>query len=226
MTLQSRLALRFLAVLPLLAAILFLPAGSLRFWQAWLFMILFYGTSLYLAFYFLRRDPRLLERRLQTREKAAEQRLFKILWIPLWIGALAVPGLDYRFGWSNRSLGGVPLWLTLLAQALVLCAYILVFQVLKFNSFAAATIQVESGQRVISDGPYRIVRHPMYSGIVLLVVSAPLALGSYFALPVSLLLIPVLVYRLVNEEKMLRQELAGYAEYCRRTRYRLVPYLY
>ncbi len=226
MTLGTKAILKSLMVMSLLAVLLFLPAGSLRFWQGWVFLAVVSSGALCPVLYLLRRDPRLLERRMQSKEKTSEQKLFKILWIPLWVGVVALPGLDYRFGWSRDSLGAVPLWLTLLAQALVLCGYFVVFQVLRANTFASATIQVEAGQRVISDGPYRIVRHPMYSGIVLMVLFAPLALGSYGALPISLLLIPVLVFRLVNEEKMLRQELAGYAEYCRRTRFRLVPFVY
>jgi protein-S-isoprenylcysteine O-methyltransferase Ste14 len=220
------LTLRTLVVLPLGAVVLFLPAGSLRFWQGWAFLAIVCAGTVFPMFYLLRRDPRLLERRMLSKEKSSGQKFFKILFIPLWLGTLAVPGLDYRFGWSDRSLGAVPLWLTLLAQALVLGGYWVMFQVLKFNTFASSVIQVEAGQKVISDGPYRIVRHPMYSAILLMVLFTPFALGSYVALPLAVLLIPVLVYRLVNEEKMLRQELAGYAEYCRRTRFRLVPFVY
>lgn len=226
MTLKSRLVLRFVVVLPLLAAILFVPAGSLRFWQGWVMLTVVTAASLFPTFYFLRRDPRLLERRMLNKEQTSEQKLFKILWVPLWIGGLAVPGLDYRFGWSRDLFGGVPLWLTVLAQALVLGAYGAIFEVMRFNTFASSVIQVEAGQRVVADGPYGVVRHPMYSGMLVLALSTPLALGSYVALPLSVLLVPVLVFRLVNEEKLLRRELAGYAEYCRCTRYRLVPFLY
>jgi len=226
MSLKSRLAIRFLLGLPLLPALIFLSAGSLTFWQGWLFLAVFLASALYMAQHFLRHDPQLLERRLQTREKAREQRLFRKLWIPLWIVALALPGLDYRFDWSRTFLGAAPLWLTLLSQALVLCACFLIFQVLKANSFASSIIQVEPGQKVIVAGPYRIVRHPMYSGILLLVLFTPLALGSYVALPVFALLVPVLIYRLIHEERTLRQNLTGYPEYCLRTRFRLIPFLY
>jgi protein-S-isoprenylcysteine O-methyltransferase Ste14 len=162
---------------------------------------------------------------METREKEAKQRLFRRLWGPLWIASLALPGFDYRLGWSSAVVGRVPLWLTLLAQSLVVCAYVLVFQVLKINSFASSTIQVEAGQKVISAGPYRLVRHPMYSAILLLLVATPLALGSYIAFPVFALLVPLLVFRAVNEEKLLRQQLPGYADYCLRTRFRLVPFI-
>ena len=129
-----------------------------------------------------------------------------------------LPGLDHRFGWSH-----LPLWLTILSQAFVLGGCLMVFWVLKANSFAAATIRVEPDQKVISSGPYRIVRHPMYLGASVMFLFAPLALGSYFALPVFALFIPIIVFRLLNEGKVLRQELPGYAEYCLHTRFRLVP---
>jgi protein-S-isoprenylcysteine O-methyltransferase Ste14 len=226
MTLGFRLALRFALGWPVAVAVVLLPAGSPKFWQGWLFVGLFLAASAFLTFWLYRHDPRLLERRLLTKEKMSEQKLFKVLWVPLWIAALSLPGLDYRFGWSRAFGGEVPLWLTLLSQGLVLCGFFLIFQVLRVNTFASSVIQVEAGQRVISDGPYRLVRHPMYSGILLLVLFAPLALGSYIALPVFALLIPLLVFRLIHEEKTLLRELPGYSAYCEVTRYRLVPFVY
>jgi len=206
-------------------AAFFLTAGTFRFWQGWVFLISSFATSLLIAVYFHRHDPRLLERRLETREKEAKQRFFRRVWGPLWIVGLALPGFDYRFGWSEAVLGRVPLWLTFLAQALVVCAYVLLFRVLQVNSFASSIIQVEAGQKVISTGPYRLVRHPMYSAIVILLLATPLALGSYVALPLFALLVPLLVFRAVNEEELLREQLPGYAEYCLRTRFRLVPFI-
>ena len=154
MSLQSRLAVRFVVALPLVWAVLFLPAGSLRFWQGWLYMTLFFSASIFLTIYFLRHDPQLLERRLETKEQVRGQRLFKGLWIPLWVCGLTIPGFDFRMGRST-----VPIWLTLVSQALVLCAYFLMFLVLRVNSFASSIVRVEKEQRVISTGPYRLVRH-------------------------------------------------------------------
>ena len=226
MNLKARLGIRLALVLPLVATLLFLPAGSLRFWQPWAFIAIFVVFNVVFMAYFYRRDPRLLERRLQTKEQKPEQKLFYILWMPLWVCTICLSGLDYRFGWSLAFLGGVPLWVTLLSQALLLFSWLLIIEVFRFNTFASTVVQVEAGQKVISTGPYRIVRHPMYSAIVVMVIATPLALGSYVALAPDVLLIPVLVFRLLNEERVLRQELRGYAEYCLQTRFRLIPNLW
>jgi protein-S-isoprenylcysteine O-methyltransferase Ste14 len=175
----------------------------------------------FFAVYFLRRDPALIERRLKQKEQRGEQKLFQIFWLPLWTVALLTPGFDYRFGWSN-----VPVWLSVTAQVVVAISWVLILMVFRFNSFAATVIQVEEGQKVISDGPYRIVRHPMYSGIVLMCLANGFALGSYVAVAPSLLLIPVIVYRLLHEERALAKELPGYTDYCARTPWRLVPGIY
>jgi protein-S-isoprenylcysteine O-methyltransferase Ste14 len=226
MSLLPRIAGRLVIALPIAAAVLFLPAGSLKFWQGWLVLSIFLVCSLLIAFYLCRHDSALLQRRLQNKENTSEQKLFRKLWIPLWTLALTLPGLDYRLGLSRTLLRAVPPWLTLLSAAFLLYGYFLIFRVMKVNSFASSTIQVEAGQRVISDGPYRFVRHPMYSAFLVLILFIPLALGSYVAVPVFALLIPVLVFRLVHEEITLRQELPGYAEYCDRTRFRLVPFVF
>jgi protein-S-isoprenylcysteine O-methyltransferase Ste14 len=136
--------------------------------------------------------------------------------------AFIVAALDFRFGWT-RAKGGVPIWLVLAAQVLVVAGYWIVFWTMKTNSFAASIIRVEDGQSVIEVGPYAWVRHPMYFGMAVTVLSAPIALGSYVAIPVFALLVPLLIYRLIYEEKTLCQELRGYAEYCGRTRFRLIP---
>lgn len=142
---------------------------------------------------------------------------------PLFFLAFLIPGLDYRFGLSRRYLGRVPLWLIVVCQAIFLSGFLLTLWVMKVNSFASRTIQVEAGQKVISIGPYSLVRHPMYSGSLMMWLSTPLALASYFAWPAFALLVPIYVFRLLNEEKILRRELPGYSEYCNATRYRLVP---
>ncbi|MGA9450962.1 MAG: isoprenylcysteine carboxylmethyltransferase family protein [Verrucomicrobiia bacterium] len=225
-SLKSRLVRRGLLAVLLLAAMLFIPAGTLKFWQGWAFMISNLISSALVVIYFFKRDPQLLERRLLNREKISEQRLVQKLGGLIFFPSFLLPGLDYRFGWSRTFPGPVPLWLTLLALALIVGCQFLFFQVLNVNRFAARVIQVEAGQTVASTGPYRLVRHPMYLGLVVLYLCAPLALGSFIALPAFALLIPVVVFRLLNEEKILRHDLPGYSEYCRHTRFRLVPFVW
>jgi protein-S-isoprenylcysteine O-methyltransferase Ste14 len=217
---------QLLLSLSVVAALLFLSAGSLRYWQGWLFLILMAGFWIFFFIDLLKRDPKLLERRLQSEESAPEQRLFQKLLFLILLPAFVLAGLDFRLGWSQSRLHGVPVWLVLVGQAMAVAAYWLVFSVMKRNSFAASTIRVEDGQRVIDSGAYAIVRHPMYFGMALMVLGTPLALGSYVALPVFALFIPLLIFRLTHEEKFLRHALPGYAEYCERIRFRLIPFLW
>jgi protein-S-isoprenylcysteine O-methyltransferase Ste14 len=226
MSLKSKLLLRIPFGLITAAAMLFMPAGSFRFWQGWALMAVVFIPILLIFRYLYKHDRQLLERRLESKEKVGAQKFFQVVGGLIFFPSLLLPGLDYRFGWSRTSLGPVPLWLMLLSQALVLGCFLLVFWVLRVNSFASSTIQVEAGQRVISSGPYRFVRHPMYSALVGMCLATPLALGSYLALPAFALLIPAIVFRLLNEEKILRPELPGYPEYCLRTRSRLVPFIW
>ncbi len=220
-SLKTRLILRSLFAIIFVAALLFIPAGSLRYWQGWVFMAILFLPMPITSVYFLKRDPQLVERRLRTEEKISEQKTF-IKWAQLIaFGSSAIPGLDYHFGWSR-----VPLWLTILSQLFVFAGYLITLWVMKENSFASRTVQVEEGQRVISTGPYRLVRHPMYSGAVLMLLFAPFALGSWWALPGFYAVIPLIVLRLLNEEKMLCRDLLGYSDYCLRTRFRLLPFLW
>jgi protein-S-isoprenylcysteine O-methyltransferase Ste14 len=208
----------------MLAAMLFVPAGSLRFWQGWTFLALTSIPVTYFSWDLYKRDPQLTERRLQSKEKIREQRLLVRSLKVCFFAAFLLPGLDYRFGWSRRILGAVPWWLALLSQGLALAGLFLMFWVFRTNTFASRTIQVEPDQKVISTGPYRIVRHPMYLGSLIMWLSMPLALGSYIAWPVFALLVPFYVFRLLREEKFLRQQLPGYSEYCLRTHFRLIPF--
>lgn len=220
-SLKTRLILRSLFAVIFVAVLLFIPAGSLRYWQGWVFMAILFLPMPITSVYFLKRDPQLVERRLRTQEKISEQQTI-IRWAQLvFFPSLLIPGLDYRFGWSH-----VPLWLTILSQLLVFAGYMMTLWVMKENSFASRTIQVEEGQRVISTGPYRLVRHPMYFGAVLMLLFTPFALGSWWALPGIYAVIPLIVLRLLNEEKMLVRGLPGYSDYCLRTRSRLIPLLW
>jgi protein-S-isoprenylcysteine O-methyltransferase Ste14 len=171
--------------------------------------------------YFLKKDPRFLERRTRTAEKVKEQKLIQLLNLPVFISAFIVPGLDRRFGWSD-----IPVEVIIATDIVILCGYIFIFLVFKQNSYASRIIETESSQKVISTGLYSVVRHPMYLGVMIMYLPTPLALGSYWGL-IPMALLPVtLVLRILNEEKILRENLGGYKEYCMKTRYRLIPYIW
>ena len=226
MSLGLLLALRVSFGLLFVGAMLFIPAGTWRFWQAWVFLAVVFPVLAGAFVYLYRYDRSLLESRLRGREKIREQRHL-IRWLrPVFFAALLLPGLDYRLGWSRHWLGAAAPWLCLTFDGVILASLLLVLWVLRVNSFASRTIEIQSGQKVISSGPYALVRHPMYLGSIVMLLSVPLALGSYLALPAFALVTPFYVYRLLNEEKFLRRELPGYPEYCARTRFRLVPFLW
>jgi protein-S-isoprenylcysteine O-methyltransferase Ste14 len=216
-----KVALMAFAALLTLIAMFFIPAGTFDYWQAWAYIaVIFIPASIILS-YFIRKDPEFLERRFRTKEKEAKQRLVVLAGLFVFIAGFLMPGLDQRFGWSS-----VPAWISIAADAVVFAGYMLVFFVFKENSFAGRTIQVDKGQKVITTGPYSIIRHPMYLGTIAMYIATPLALGSYFAVPPFLLMIPILAYRILNEEDVLRKGLPGYTEYCKKVRYRLIPWVW
>lgn len=223
MSLARRLVLRSVVVFCLGAAMLFLPAGSLRFWQGWILLALAFVMMVWFSLHFYHTDPAFLERRLRSKETIPEQRILMNIWGTLFIVAFLLPRFDYRFGWSRRWVGAVPLWLNVLAMATILAGYGLIGRAFRVNRFASRTVDVDEGQNVVSTGPYRFIRHPQYCFLLPIMLSIPLALGSFVALPVFALMIPMIILRLLNEEKFLREHLPGYREYCEQTRYRLVP---
>lgn len=202
-----------------LGVVLFLPAGSLRFWQAWIYWSGFSVLTLFIAICFLKKSPELLSRRMQHKEKETTKK--PPAFLNLFFLCFVIPGLDFRFHWS-----AVPIWLVISANAIVFLGYIFIVLVFKENSYAATIIQVEKEQRVITTGPYAIVRHPMYLGLLLLILFTPLALGSYWAVIPALLSIPMNVFRILGEEEVLLRDLAGYKDYCLKTRYRLIPLIW
>jgi len=200
-----------------MALIFFVPAGSLSFAAGWGYWAVTTGFLIFFTIYFLRKDPALLARRNQVKERepqAAGLRLLSILWA---LGFL-IPGFDYRYHWSS-----VPTWLAILSLILVAVGYLIIFSVFRANTFASTIVQVEQEQRVITTGPYAWVRHPMYSGLILTSLFTPFALGSYWAFLTFILIIPTLVYRIKGEEKLLLSDLPGYEEFCTKTRHRLIP---
>jgi protein-S-isoprenylcysteine O-methyltransferase Ste14 len=204
-----------------LALMIFLPAWSLRYWQGWLYWLLFGASCVVITLYFLRHDRALIERRMQAgpgAETEPRQKLILTFASAALIAMYVVSPLDYRFGWSF-----VPAWLVLAGDALVVLSFSGFFLTFRENAFAAATVRVESEQRVISSGPYAFVRHPMYTAALTLFLGTPLALGSLWGLIPAALLCVAIVLRLLDEENYLARNLPGYADYQRRVRTRLVP---
>lgn len=206
-----------LIIMVVMGLALLLPAGSIKFWQAWIWWTIISAMTLFITNYFLKKDPGLLSRRMKVKEKEQQPSILRFLSF-LSLFTYIIPGFDYRYSWS-----AVPTWLIIAANAAVFLGYVFIFFVFKENSYASTIIQVEKEQQVITRGPYAIVRRPMYTGLLLMQLFTPLALGSYWALIFSFLFIPKVVFRIREEEKLLLRELPGYTEYFSKTRYRLIP---
>jgi protein-S-isoprenylcysteine O-methyltransferase Ste14 len=216
---KAWLGLVFLAIA--MGLVLFVPAGTVRYWQAWVFLGVFVGASGLITLYLMRKDPALLERRLHggpTAEKRKPQKIIMFFVSIGFIALLVVPALNYRFAWSR-----VPLYIVIAGDLLTALGFYITFLAYRANSFAFATIQVTAHQKVISTGPYAVLRHPMYAGGSLYVLGTPLALGSYWGLVPLAAMIPFLIWRLFDEERFLAKNLPGYTEYCAKVRWRMVP---
>jgi protein-S-isoprenylcysteine O-methyltransferase Ste14 len=225
MTDVTRRALRssFVGIVAL-ASLLFVPAGTLDYWQAWLFMAVFVITSTAIGVYLAIRDPKLLERRMRVGPRAEKEPAQKIIMVFATLGfivMLVFPALDHRFGWS-----AVPGSVSMLGDTLIALGFLFTFFVLRENTYSASTIQIAEGQTVISTGPYALVRHPMYAGALVMLIGIPLALGSWWGLFALPLILPVLIWRLIDEERFLRENLSGYADYQTKVKYRLVPFVW
>jgi protein-S-isoprenylcysteine O-methyltransferase Ste14 len=207
-----------------MAALLFIAAGTLDYWQAWTFLAVFLALSLAITLYLLRKDPQLLRRRMRggpSAEKEASQKIIMFFASLAFGGLLLVPALDHRFGWSHMS----PL-MALAGDALVALGWLAIFFVFKANTFTSATIELAPNQKVISTGPYALMRHPMYAGSLVMLSGIPIALGSWWGMLVIVVMLPVLVWRLIDEEKFLAANLPGYVEYRKKVRYRLIPFVW
>jgi protein-S-isoprenylcysteine O-methyltransferase Ste14 len=219
---QAWLALLALAVV--MGLLLFVPAGSLHYWQAWVYLAIFTGASVLTTLDLMKRDPALLKRRMRggpTAEKEATQRVVMVFASLGFIALLVVPALDHRFGWSSVSIYAV-----FGGDLLVALGFYFIVRVYRENTFTSATIEVAAGQQVISTGPYAIVRHPMYASALLYLLGTPLALGSYWGLLALAAMLPFLIWRLCDEERLLARDLPGYPEYQKRVRHRLVPFIW
>lgn len=199
--------------------ILFIPAGSIKFWEAWIFWSGFSTITFFITFYFMKKNPEFLARRSkvkQTKESVKTPLIFKVYYL-----GFVLPGIDFRFHWSN-----VELWIVISSNIIVFASYIFIFYVFKKNSYASTVIQVENEQNVISSGPYALVRHPMYLGMVIMSLFMPIALGSYISIIPMIFIIPITIIRIKNEEEMLLKNLNGYKAYCSKIKYRLIPFIW
>jgi protein-S-isoprenylcysteine O-methyltransferase Ste14 len=215
-------ALSGLAFLTLMIGVfLFVPAWTLDYWQAWVYLLVFSGSCAIVTQYFLIHDTELIKRRVKagpTAEKEKTQKVIQSLANVAFILGILLPGLDHRFQWSQ-----VPVSLVVTGDVFVLLGFIAVFFVFKENTYTSAIIEVDPEQKVISSGPYRLVRHPMYAGALVMFLFTPVALGSFWGVLGTIPLIVLIIFRLLDEEKFLGEHLSGYKEYCNTTRYRLIP---
>ena len=208
-------------LLVVMGALLFIPAGTLDYWQAWLFLAVFGVLGLAITVYLMREDPKLLERRMRggpTAEKSTSQRIIMSIVSIGFIASFVVCGLDHRAHWSTLSPA-----VAIAADAVIVLGWTVIFFVFRENTFTAATIEVAPDQKVISTGPYAVVRHPMYSGSLIYLLGMPIALGSWWGLFVVIAMMPALLWRLVDEERFLAKNLPGYLRYQATVRYRLLP---
>ena len=207
-----------------MGAALFVPAWTLNFWQAWVYLIVFAAASALITVYLWKHDHKLLESRVKAgprAEKEAIQKPIQVLASLAFIGTLVLPSLDHRFHWSR-----VPLLCVIAGDVLVALGFLVVFFVYKENTFTSATIEVTANQRVISTGLYAFVRHPMYAGALVMLFATPIALGSWWGTLMSIPMTLVIALRLLNEERFLQTNLPGYTEYCMKVRYHLAPYIW
>ena len=220
-SLQKKLAVRFFLLLLFFSLFLLLPAGTFYFWQLYVYLAVLMGPLIFVVRYFLKNDPEFLVHRMTMKEKEREQKKIISLSAIAYLIGFLLPGLDRRFGWSD-----IPTAIVLAADLLVMASYIFIVYVFKQNRYASRVIEVQKDQKVISTGPYSIVRHPMYSGMFIMFFSTPIALGSYWAVIPFALMPLTFFFRILNEEKVLSEQLPGYKEYCEKVRYRLIPYIW
>jgi protein-S-isoprenylcysteine O-methyltransferase Ste14 len=216
--------LSFLIGIVILGLLLFVPAWTLNYWQAWVFILVFLTSVNAIGVYLSIKDPVLLERRKNvgpTAEQNVAQQIIMSLAMISILALLVYCALDHRFAWSP-----VPPYISLIGDLLVALGLLINLIVFRENSFGGSTVQTFDDQKVISTGPYAIVRHPMYVGVLIMMIGVPLALGSWIGLAFHVIALPSLVWRILDEEKTLRKDLPGYIEYTQKVRYRLVPYVW
>jgi protein-S-isoprenylcysteine O-methyltransferase Ste14 len=221
MKLMASAGIKLLMGLVLVGLLLFLPAGTMRFPGGWLFIAVLFIPMLIAGVVMALHSPELLKKRLNTKEKEAEQRSVVAMSGIMFVAAFVVAGLNFRYSWVV-----MPSWAVWSAVVLFLLSYIMYAEVLRENAYLSRTIEVQEGQTVIDTGLYGIVRHPMYSATVLMFLAMPLVLGSMPSFVIMLAYIPLIAKRIRNEEQVLLEGLDGYAAYCTRVKYRILPFVW
>ena len=205
----------------IIGLLLFVPAGSLRYWQGWLLMGILFVPMFAAGFVLMAKNPELLRKRLNAKEEEKEQKTVVALSGVLFLAAFVVAGLNWRFQWSV-----LPEWAVWIAAALFLACYLLYAEVLRENTYLSRTIEVQENQKVIDTGLYGIVRHPMYMATTLLFLMIPLVLASPLSFLILLLYLPLIAKRIRNEESVLEKGLEGYKDYMQRVKYRIIPFIW
>ncbi len=213
--------IKYISGLIMMGLLLFLPAGTLNYRGGWLFIGLLFIPMLILGVVLLIEAPDLLAKRLNAKEKQAAQKGVVAAAGLVFLGVFILAGLDFRYGWTN-----VPAWLVWVSAVIMLLSYGMYAEVMRENAYLSRTVELQQGQQLIDTGLYSIVRHPMYTSTVLLFLSMPLVLGSWAAFFLMLLYPAVIVFRIINEEKLLTEGLEGYAQYRQRVKYRLLPFIW
>lgn len=212
---------KYLAGLAAVALLLFLSAGTLNYWNGWLFLGILFVPMLALGVFLLMKDPELLQKRLQTKETEPEQKRVVLLSGVMFLAGFILCGLNARFSWLV-----MPKWTAVFSAAVFLAGYALYARVMRENAYLSRTVEVQTRQRVVDTGLYGIVRHPMYLATLLLFLSAPLVLGSPLSFLIFLIYPWILVKRIQNEEQVLEEQLEGYREYQKKVRYKLIPLIW
>jgi len=212
---------KFICGLVLVGLLIFLPAGTLGYRYGWLLIGLLFVPMLIAGFVMLAKSPEFLKKRLDVKEKQGTQKGVIAISGLMFIAGFVVAGLDFRFCWSQ-----MPLWVTIAASVLFLAAYALYAEVMRENAYLSRTIQVEEGQTVVDTGLYGVVRHPMYMATILLFLMIPMVLGSWYALIIFAFYPVIIIVRLTDEEDLLTRELPGYAEYKKKVKYRIIPFIW
>jgi protein-S-isoprenylcysteine O-methyltransferase Ste14 len=213
--------IRFFLGFLFISLLIFLPAGTIRFFNGWLFIAGLFLPMIFALIYLTLKDPELLEKRVNLKEKEQEQKKYVKLSVFLYVIGYIIPGLDYRFGWSE-----VPVWLVFVSLVVMLAGYAMFMIVMLQNRYASRVIEIQKEQKLIDTGLYSVVRHPMYLAATILYLSSSLVLGSYYAL-IPMAILPLLLgYRIINEEKVLLKGLPGYEKYKEKTKYRMIPFIW